>query len=150
MHVLACRHARAAVRIAYGRTILFLLMNDTNEVPEIAVMLNNLERVSFISLLISWTDIAGQRRLAFGKHRKPQEGHQEWAVTALSLDSHSHDRTYPSARRPREEHILGNMSPSRFRRNAIALMGLLIAMYCHCSRAFRCPAKIGFSAWTWV
>lgn len=53
MHVLACRHARAAVRIAYGRTILFLLMNDTNEVPEIAVMLNNLERVSLTSLLIS-------------------------------------------------------------------------------------------------
>lgn len=42
------------------------------------------------------------------------------------------------------------MSPSRFRRNAIALMSLLIAVYCHCSRAFWCPAKMWFSAWAWV
>lgn len=57
MYVLACGHARATVRVAYGRAIFFLLMNDTNEVPQITVVLNNFGGVSLIFLLFSWTDI---------------------------------------------------------------------------------------------
>lgn len=54
MHILACGHARTTVRVAYGRAILFLLVNDANKVPEIAVVLDNLGRVSldFLSSLL--------------------------------------------------------------------------------------------------
>lgn len=47
VHVLACGHPRTTVRVAYGCAIFFLLVNDTNEIPEISVVLNNFGRVSF-------------------------------------------------------------------------------------------------------
>lgn len=54
MHILAGGHARTTVRVAYGRAILFLLVDDANKVPEIAVVLDNLGRVSlgFLSSLL--------------------------------------------------------------------------------------------------
>lgn len=54
VHILACGHARTTVRVAYGRAILFLLVDDANKVPEIAIVLDNLGRVSlgFLSSLL--------------------------------------------------------------------------------------------------
>lgn len=74
MYVLACGHARATVRVAYGRAILFLLMNDTDEVPEIAVMFNNLGRVSLIFLLFSWTNICRAWKASSWQARKSPRG----------------------------------------------------------------------------
>lgn len=67
---------------------------------------------------------------------------------ALSLDSPSHGKTYLSEVSQRGACPKGHV-PNQvlLQRNSADGLGLVIAVYCDCSRAFRCPAKIGFSAW---
>lgn len=43
LHLLSSRHAWASVDVADGHAILFLLMDHTHEIPEVAIVFNNFE-----------------------------------------------------------------------------------------------------------
>lgn len=89
-------------------------MNDTNEVPKIAVVLNNLGRVSLIFLLLSWTDICRAKKASTWQAQKASEGHRQPTGIALGLKILSYSGSVPSVVRPREGHVPRDMFPPRF------------------------------------